>query len=138
MFWEKVAWAMAPPVGGAGGAEGEGPGQLNVMWLFIAIMVIFWVVMIVPQRKQQQKHKERVAGLKKGDRVITTGGLYGTVVKSEEQSLTLCVSELGSTSSGKKKGSGAETSVNVQVSRAAIATVLESTKPEKPEKSQDS
>jgi len=43
--------------------------------------VIFYFLLILPQRKKQKLHKEMVKNLKKGDRVVTTGGVYGTVTR---------------------------------------------------------
>jgi preprotein translocase subunit YajC len=45
------------------------------------IFVIFYFLLILPQRKKQKQHKEMVKNLKKGDRVVTTGGVYGTVIR---------------------------------------------------------
>ncbi|MCK4926553.1 preprotein translocase subunit YajC [Candidatus Aerophobetes bacterium] len=45
------------------------------------IFVIFYFLLILPQRKKQKQHKEMVKNLKKGDRVVTTGGVYGTVTR---------------------------------------------------------
>jgi preprotein translocase subunit YajC len=45
-----------------------------------AIAVIFYIFLIRPQQKQQKEHEKMMAALKKGDRVLTTGGLYGTIV----------------------------------------------------------
>lgn len=47
---------------------------------FILIMVIIYVLMIRPQMKQQRQKREMLANLKKGDRVVTAGGVLGTVV----------------------------------------------------------
>lgn len=54
-------------------------------WLLILGMVaIFWFLLIRPQMRQQKEHREKVAGLKKGDKVITQGGLVGKVVKVDD------------------------------------------------------
>lgn len=50
------------------------------MWIMLAlIFVIMWLFMIRPQRKQQKELEQFRAGLKKGDKVVTIGGIYGTV-----------------------------------------------------------
>jgi len=48
------------------------------------LFAIFYFLVIRPQQKQAKQHKEMVASLKKGDKIVTTGGLIGEVVKSEE------------------------------------------------------
>ncbi|WP_095011906.1 preprotein translocase subunit YajC [Tsuneonella mangrovi] len=54
-------------------------------WLPIVGMVaIFWFLLIRPQMRQQKEHREKVAGLKRGDQVVTAGGLIGKVVKVDE------------------------------------------------------
>ena len=50
----------------------------------ILLFVIFYFLIIRPQQKQQKAHKEMLASLKKGDRIVTTGGLIAEVVKPEE------------------------------------------------------
>ena len=68
----------------AGGATAEAPpGWLN--WLpIIGMILIFWFLIIRPQMKRQKEHQEKVAGLKKGDQVVTQGGLVGKIVKVED------------------------------------------------------
>jgi preprotein translocase subunit YajC len=50
----------------------------------ILVFVIFYFVLLAPMRKQQKKAKEMLAQLKKGDHVVTTGGIYGTVAQVED------------------------------------------------------
>jgi len=65
------------------GAAGAPPAWIN--WLpIVGMVVIFWFLIIRPQMKRQKEHQQRVAGLKKGDQVITQGGLLGKVVKVDE------------------------------------------------------
>jgi len=51
---------------------------------FIAFFAIFYFLLIRPQQKAQKEHKKMLESLKKGDKVITNGGLYAEVVKPEE------------------------------------------------------
>ena len=48
------------------------------------MIAIFWFLIIRPQMKRQKEHQDRVAGLKKGDQVVTQGGLVGKVVKVDD------------------------------------------------------
>lgn len=59
---------------------------------FAGMALIFWFLIIRPQMKRQKDHQAKIAGLKKGDRVVTAGGLVGKIVKVEEHYVDL---ELG-------------------------------------------
>ena len=48
-------------------------------------MVIFWLIALRPQMRQQKAHRDKIAGVKKGDQVVTAGGLLGKVIKVDEQ-----------------------------------------------------
>lgn len=50
----------------------------------VGIVVIFWFLIIRPQMRQQKDHKNRVAAMKKGDQVVTGGGLVGKVLKVDD------------------------------------------------------
>jgi preprotein translocase subunit YajC len=57
------------------------PSLLNQLWPFAVMLLIFYFIVLMPMRKRQKKVQEFQAGLKAGDRVITTGGIYGQVTK---------------------------------------------------------
>ena len=57
----------------------------------ITVFVIFYVILYIPQRRRQKKHKEYVENLKIGDNVITDSGIYGRVVNIKEDIVTLVV-----------------------------------------------
>jgi len=62
------------------------------MWvMLILIFVIMWLFMIRPQRKQQKALEEMRNALKKGDKVITAGGIYGTVADIDEKTVLIKV-----------------------------------------------
>ena len=70
------------------GAAAEPPVWLTILpW--VAIFAVFWFLMIRPQMRQQKAHQEKVAGLKKGDEVVTAGGLVGKITKVEEHFVEL-------------------------------------------------
>ena len=69
----------------AGGGQSPVPSAI----LFIGLFVIMYFVMIRPQQKQLKAHRELVAGLKKGDEVITQGGLIGRIHVVAEREVTL-------------------------------------------------
>ncbi len=57
----------------------------------ITVFVIFYVILYIPQRRRQKKHKEYVENLKIGDNVITDSGIFGRVVNIKEENVTLVV-----------------------------------------------
>ena len=60
------------------------------MWIMLAlIFVVMWFFMIRPQKKQQKELQNFRDGLKKGDKVVTIGGIYGTVVEIKEESVLI-------------------------------------------------
>ncbi|MCB1532585.1 MAG: preprotein translocase subunit YajC [Alphaproteobacteria bacterium] len=54
------------------------------MGLVLVLVVLFYILLIRPQQKRFREHSEMLSGLKKGDRVVTGGGLVGTIEKIEE------------------------------------------------------
>jgi preprotein translocase subunit YajC len=74
-------------------AQGQAPapgGNLMGMLLpFILVFVIFYLLIIMPQRKKQKKHMEMVESLKPGDRIITTAGIFGTIMGVEKDRIDL-------------------------------------------------
>ncbi|HEX8432260.1 MAG TPA: preprotein translocase subunit YajC [Longimicrobium sp.] len=55
----------------------------------IALMAIFWFVLIVPQRRQAKAHDALVSALQKGDQVVTAGGLIGEIMSLRDDQITL-------------------------------------------------
>lgn len=70
-------------IAAAAGASGEPPAFFT--WLpIIGMVLIFWFLIIRPQMKRQKEHQQRVSSLKKGDQVVTQGGLVGKVIKVDD------------------------------------------------------
>ena len=67
----------------AGSAAGAPPAWLQFLPL-VAMGVIFWFLIIRPQMRRQKEHQNKVAALKKGDQVLTGGGLVGKVLRVDE------------------------------------------------------
>jgi len=70
-----------------------GSGSMILLMQFVAIGFIFYFLLIRPQRKEQQRHREMLDQLKKGDEVITAGGIVGTVVHIQDDRLTIKTAE---------------------------------------------
>jgi preprotein translocase subunit YajC len=68
-------------------------GLMVTVIYFTAFIMIFWFLIIRPQRRAQQRHQATVAALKKGDEVMTEGGIIGQVVHLTEDRLTLKTAE---------------------------------------------
>ena len=87
-------------------AAAPGSGQALVGLLpFLLIFVVFYFLLILPQQRQRRKTQEMLSNLKTGDRVVTTGGLYGTVAGFRDTVVQLQVTS----------------QVRVDVARTAIA-----------------
>jgi preprotein translocase subunit YajC len=83
----NVAYAMAPTQGGA-----QSGGLITVVPL-ILMFIIFYFLLIRPQQKKAKEHQEMISALKKGDKVITSGGIYGVVTKVEDNDVQIEISE---------------------------------------------
>jgi len=74
----------------AGGTAGPGMGDLL---FFVAIIVLFYFMLIRPQMKRQKEHKSMVSEMAKGDEIITNGGLLGKITKVGDDFLTLTIAD---------------------------------------------
>jgi len=88
----------------AGPREGAN-GSIVFLFNILAIGAIIYFLLIRPQKKEQVRHKEMISGLQKGDEVVTGGGIIGTVIRAEEDSLII--------------KTGGETKLTVERSRVA-------------------
>lgn len=91
-----------------------GSSSMIFLLQMVAIGVIFYFLLIRPQRKEQQRHKTMIEQLKKGDEVVTNGGIIGTVVHTQEDRLTIKTGE----------------NTRLVVQRGRIAQVLSNQSPE--------
>ena len=78
------------------GGEGEGGFDYTIIIFLILIFGVFYFLLIRPQRKRQKQHEELVQELQKGDKVIRTGGIYGTIESLSQDSIVLKI-ESGAT-----------------------------------------
>lgn len=76
-------------------AQGQqsGPGPLGSLLPLILIIVVFYFLLILPQQRRQKKHQEMIAGIKKGDRVVTAGGIHGVISDVKETTFIIKVDE---------------------------------------------
>ncbi len=89
--------AIAQGLFGGGGAAAGQPDRfmslLVNMGPFILMLLIFYVLLFVPQQQQAKKTKQMLAALKRGDKVVTNGGIIGTVVGLEDNKATLRIAD---------------------------------------------
>ena len=74
-------------------AEGAGPPSYNGLIMMGLLFVIMWVVMIRPQQKRAKALRERQANLKKGDNIVTIGGMHASVNAVSEGTVSLRLAE---------------------------------------------
>ena len=73
------------------GGEGEGSNQISFFIMMALMIVVFYFFMIRPQVRKQKEMKNFREGLKKGDKVITTGGIYGKINNISDNIITIDV-----------------------------------------------
>lgn len=74
---------------------------------FIIMIVIFYFLFYRPQKKEQQKRSDMLGGLKKGDRIVTIGGIHGTITAFSDETVTIRIAD----------------KVEIDINRAAVGTV---------------
>lgn len=83
-----VSWAYATQGGGT---------EASPMWTFVVPMLlmvgIFYFLLIRPQQKKAKEHKALLDNLKRGDRIITNGGIIGTIISIDDQIVSLEVAD---------------------------------------------
>lgn len=87
MVMESVAWAQGL---GGGGSSG---GTILSFVPFVLIFVIFYFLLILPQQKKQKQQKAMLEALKKGDKVVTSSGIWGTVTNLGKETVTLQIAD---------------------------------------------
>ncbi len=100
----------APEASGSGGAAGGGGTQLVTMLVtFGLIIVVFYFLVIRPQNKKQKDAKKMLESIRKGDRVVTIGGMHGFVDSVKDDAVIIKVDE----------------NVKIKFSKSAVSQVLE-------------
>lgn len=85
----NIAYAM----GQGGAAAGAGAGGFTSLIPIILMFVIFYFLLIRPQQKKAKEHREMIGHLKKGDRIVTSGGLHGRVTAVSDTTLTVEIAD---------------------------------------------
>lgn len=79
--------AMAQQGGGGGGS------MLSTIVMFALIILIFYFMILRPQQKRQKEREALLSSMKKGDKVITVGGIHGMIVGMEDKTVLVQIAE---------------------------------------------
>ncbi len=82
---------------------------ISILYM-VGLFAVLWFIMIRPQQQRQKKHAQMVASLKVNDRIITAGGIYGTILKIKEDSLIVKIAE----------------NVRIEIIRSAVSQLITS------------
>jgi preprotein translocase subunit YajC len=88
--------------------DGSGPGLMANVILFGSIILIFYFMIIRPQSKRQKERDKMLNAMQKGDKVIVSGGIHGTIAGLDEKTALVQIAD----------------NVKIKVDRSAIAAVL--------------
>jgi preprotein translocase subunit YajC len=83
-----IAYAL-----GGGGGGGEGAGGFTGFIPLILMFVIFYFLLIRPQQKKTKDHRQMISNLKKGDRIVTSGGIHGRITGMDESTITVEIAD---------------------------------------------
>jgi len=83
----ETAYAMGQ------GAQQSQSNPMTTIIFIVMIIAILYFLLFMPQRKQEQKRKQMIENLKKGDEVITSGGIHGTITRVKDNVVVVKVSE---------------------------------------------
>ena len=94
--------AMAPQ------GQGQGGGLFGTLIMFALIILIFYFMILRPQQKRQKERDKMLSSVEKGDKIISVGGVHGTVVGLEEKTLLVQIAD----------------NVKVKLEKSAISAVV--------------
>jgi len=103
---------------GTGGAGGEGAAGFTGFIPLILMFVIFYFLLIRPQQKKTKEHRQMISNLKKGDRIVTSGGIHGRITGMDEVTLTVEIADR----------------VRVKVARGNVSALAQTAAPNQPAK----
>lgn len=96
-------------------SQDGGPGLMSNLILFGSIILIFYFMIIRPQQKRSKERQKLIDSIKKGDKVITSSGIYGTIAGIDEKTVLVQIAD----------------NVKVKLDRGSIASVISESEPEK-------
>ena len=102
-----MLWYLAAATNGGSGSDGGGGSFMPTLLLIGLLGAVFYFLIILPNQRKQRQHSEMVSKLKKGEHVVTTGGLHGIVVGTKEKVVVIRIDD----------------KTKVEVERSAITSV---------------
>lgn len=113
---------LAYAMGQGGQAAGQGAGGGFTAFIPLILMfVIFYFLLIRPQQKKSKEHRAMIGSLKKGDRIITSGGIHGRITGADENTITVEIAE----------------KVRIKLNRGNVAALMQSATAPPPPKEPD-
>ena len=112
-------WLAIASVAGAEAPQQSSPFQ-NLIPMFVLIFVAFYFIIIRPQKREQKERQQTLDKVKKGDRVVTVGGVHGEIVELSDKTVTIRVAP----------------KVELKFNRSAITTVVSGGKGKEEDKEQ--
>ena len=106
IFATLFSLAQQPAAGAA-----ARPNMLTALLPFVLVFAIFYLLIIMPQRKKQKKHMDLVENLKPGDRIITSAGIFGTVMGVQKDRIELKIAA----------------NVKIDITKSAVGAILGAT-----------
>lgn len=101
------------------GGGGDGGGLIQQIFPLVLIFAVFYFLLIRPQQKKMKAHREMLTAVRRGDRVVTGGGIFGTVTKVvNDQEIVVQIAD----------------AVKVRIARGTISEVVSKTEPAQVEK----
>ena len=92
----------------------QGASFITALVPFILVFVIFYLLIVMPQKNRQKKHQNMVEQLKPGDQIITSGGIYGTIMGVQPDRIELKVAA----------------NTKIDITKSAVAVILKQQQPE--------
>ena len=99
---QQLVFAFAPP------AQGGAQNPLTMFIPLVLMMLVFWLLILRPQARRQKAHQNMVNALAKGDRVVTTGGLFAEVLNVKDDVVVATIAD----------------GVKVELAKSAIASLV--------------
>ncbi len=103
-------FAAFGPQSGTGGQGAGGGSPMSLIFMIIAIFAVMYFLMIRPQQRQKRQHQDMLSQLSKGDKIVTAGGIHGTVAGIKDNTVIVKIAD----------------NVKVEVSRSSISQVVSS------------
>ena len=102
-------------------AQGQQGNLLQTMGPMIAIFVLFYFMLIRPQRRQAKEHQMKLAALRSGDEVVAAGGIHGLVTNVNDRTITLKIAD----------------NVKIKVEKASVVVILKKSDEPEPEPAEE-